>query len=92
LSTVSSSRRPTSTKVSYYGYEESNDKWVTGDRTRKPARKSYPLGAEVEVKWKRSWYPATVLEVRAGIHHIQYQDYGPEWNEWVASKRIRPAA
>jgi hypothetical protein len=30
--------------------------------------------------------------VRAGIHHIQYQDYGPEWNEWVASKRIRRAA
>ena len=28
--------------------------------------------------------------VRAGIHHIQYRDYGPEWNEWVALKRIRP--
>jgi hypothetical protein len=76
-------------KVHYYGYEESDDEWVTTDRIREAQRKSYPIGAAVEVKWKRSWYPAQVLEVRAGIHHIQYRDYGPEWNEWVASKRIR---
>ncbi|MFL5801498.1 MAG: agenet domain-containing protein [Roseiflexaceae bacterium] len=76
-------------KVHYYGYEESDDEWVTADRIREAKRKSYPIGAAVEVKWKRSWYPAKVLEVLAGIHHIQYQDYGPEWNEWVASKRIR---
>jgi hypothetical protein len=77
-------------KVHYYGYEESDDEWVTADRTREVSRKNYPVGATVEVKWKRSWYAAKVLEVRAGIHHIQYQGYGPEWNEWVASKRIRP--
>jgi hypothetical protein len=77
-------------KVHYYGYEESDDEWVTADRIREAKRKSYRVGAAVEVKWKRSWYSAKVLEVRAGIHHIQYQDYGPEWNEWVASKRIRP--
>ena len=76
-------------KVHYYGYEESDDEWVTRERIREAAHKSYPVGATVEVKWKRSWYPAKVLDVRAGIHHIQYQDYGPEWNEWVASKRIR---
>jgi len=76
-------------KVHYYGYEESDDEWVTADRTREVSRKSYPVGATVEVKWKRSWYAAKVLEVRAGIHHIQYQGYGAEWNEWVASKRIR---
>jgi hypothetical protein len=79
-------------KVHYYGYEESEDEWVTAERIREAKRKSYPIGAAVEVKWKRSWYPATVLEARAGIHHIQYRGYGPEWNEWVASKRIRSAA
>jgi hypothetical protein len=77
-------------KVHYYGYEESDDEWVTADRIREARRTSYPVGAAVEVKWKRSWYPATVLEARAGIHHIQYLGYGPEWNEWVASKRLRP--
>lgn len=76
-------------KVHYYGYEESDDEWVTVERIREVVRTSYPVGAAVEVKWKRKWYPATVLAVQNGIHHIQYQDYGPEWNEWVASKRIR---
>jgi hypothetical protein len=76
-------------KVHYYGYEESDDEWVIADCIREVKRTSYPVGATVEVKWKRKWYPAKVLDVRAGIHHIQYRDYGPEWNEWVASKRIR---
>jgi hypothetical protein len=76
-------------KVHYYGYEESDDEWVTADRMREVTWTRYPVGAAVEVKWKRKWYPATVLDIRGGIHQIQYQDYGPEWNEWVASKRIR---
>jgi hypothetical protein len=79
-------------KVHYYGYEESDDEWVAADRIREVKRKSYPASAAIEVSWKREWYPATVLEVRAGIHHIQYQDYGPEWNEWVSTKRIRAAS
>jgi hypothetical protein len=79
-------------KVHYFSYEESDDEWVTADRIREVKRKSYSVGAKVEVQWKRKWYVANVLDVRAGIHHIQYQEYGPEWNEWVASKRIRPIA
>jgi hypothetical protein len=79
-------------KVHYYGYEESDDEWVTGDRIRETVRKVYPAGAAVEVMWKRKWYSARVLDVRAGIHQIQYDGYGPEWNEWVALKRIRPIA
>jgi Agenet domain/Caspase domain len=78
-------------QVHYYGYETSDDAWVTGDRIRDAVRTTYPVGTAVEVKWKRSWYPATVLEAHSGIHQIQYRDYGPEWNEWVALKRIRPA-
>jgi hypothetical protein len=31
----------------------------------------------------------TFLEAYSGIHHIQYGGYGPEWNEWVALKRIK---
>jgi Caspase domain/Agenet domain len=77
-------------KIHYYGYEESDDEWVTDDRIREVTWKRYPIGTAVEVKWKRSWYPATVLNVHGGIHQIQYNDFGPEWNEWVASKRIRP--
>jgi hypothetical protein len=79
-------------RVHYYGYEESEDEWVTSDRIREVARPTYPIGATVAVKWKRNWYPATIKNVRAGIHYIEYEEHGPEWNEWVALKRIRPIA
>lgn len=79
-------------KVHYYGYEESDDEWLTEDNIREVKRESYPVGAQVEVKWKKKWYPARVVEALPGIHHIQYDEYGPEWNEWVASARIRPAS
>ena len=79
-------------QVHYYGYEASDDEWVPEDRTRTLARTTYPVGASVEVRWKKEWYPATVREVRAGIHYVEYELFGPEWNEWVPSKRIRPPA
>ena len=78
-------------KVHYYGYEESDDEWVTRERTRAAARPAYPAGTAVEVQWKRAWYPAKVVAMRSGVHQIQYDGYGPEWNEWVAHQRIRQA-
>lgn len=77
-------------QVHYYGYETSDDEWVPEDRTRTLTLTTYPVGASVEVSWKKQWYPATVLEVRSGIHLIAYDDFGPEWNEWAPSQRIRP--
>jgi hypothetical protein len=77
-------------KVHYYGYEASDDEWVAPERIREIARPSYSIGASVSVRWKRKWYPATVRDVRAGIHYIEYEDFGPEWNEWVALSRIQP--
>ena len=74
-----------------YGYEASDDEWVTGERIRAAVHTTYPAGTAVEVKWKRSWNPATALDAHSGIHQIQYDGYGPEWNEWVALKRIRQA-
>ncbi|HEU4326670.1 MAG TPA: hypothetical protein VFS21_26250 [Roseiflexaceae bacterium] len=77
-------------KVHYYGYEESDDEWLGVDQVRTVARPAYPVGAAVQVQWKQRWFPATVLDARFGIHHITYEGFGPEWNEWVALKRIRP--
>ncbi|HXV43316.1 MAG TPA: agenet domain-containing protein [Anaerolineae bacterium] len=78
-------------KVHYYGYEESDDEWITSDRIREVVRTTYSKGTAVEVKWKGEWYPAKVLEGHSGIHYIQYDGFGPEWNEWVALKRLRLA-
>jgi hypothetical protein len=77
-------------KVRYYGYDSVHDDWVSPEQTRTIGRPRYPIGATVEVKWKNRWHLATVLDERAGVHCIAYEGHGPEWNEWVSSKRIRP--
>jgi hypothetical protein len=79
-------------KVHYYGYPPSDDEWLTSERIREAVRTTYPVGSAVEVQWKRRWYPATVLDVQRGVHYIQYDEFGSEWNEWVALKRIRQPA
>jgi hypothetical protein len=79
-------------RVHYYGYEDSDDEWVTDQRIRDGARPVYAVGTPVEVQWKRTWYPATIKDVRSGVHYIQYDDFDAEWNEWVALKRIRLAS
>ncbi|HEY1015742.1 MAG TPA: agenet domain-containing protein [Herpetosiphonaceae bacterium] len=76
-------------KVHFYGYDETDDEWVDAGRIREAHRPVYPVGAQVEVLWKRKWYPATVKDVHYGVHYIQYDDYDESWGEWVALKRIR---
>lgn len=76
-------------KVHYIGYDAGDDLWVTPDKLRPIKPVQYAIGKEVEVLWKKTWYPATVLKVEDGIHLIHYTDYDSNWDEWVASKRIR---
>jgi hypothetical protein len=76
-------------KVHYYGWEDSDDEWVTADQIRDVTPVQYPVGAAVEVRWKGDWYPAQVLDVRGGVHYIKYDADSDEWNEWVGSRRIR---
>lgn len=76
--------------VHYFGYEDTDDEWVTPDRVREAVRPSYPVGALVEVLWQKEWYPARVRACVAGVHHIHYDGYDDGDDEWVATKRIRP--
>ena len=76
-------------KVHFFGYEESDDEWVTPDRMREMQRVVYPVGARVEVFSEEEWWGAQVLAVQSGIHHIQYDDFDAEWNEWVGPSRMR---
>jgi hypothetical protein len=78
-------------KVHYIGYGEGDDLWVTPDKLQPIKPVQYAVGSDVEVLWKKKWYPATVLKVKEGIHLIHYADYESSWDEWVASKRIRRA-
>ncbi len=76
-------------KIHFIGYEEDEDAWVAPEDLRPIKPTQYAAGSEVEVVWKKRWYPATVLQAKAGIHLIHYTDYEAKWDEWVPSKRIR---
>lgn len=45
----------------------------------------------IQVLWGGSWWNATALESRANTTKIHYTGWGPEWDEWVESARIRKA-
>lgn len=82
--------RGTNVKVHYYGFELEDEEWVTAKNIRIPHSDSpYRVGEKVEVNYKRTWYPAHVLDIKGGSHYVSYDDYDTDENEWVSTKRIR---
>jgi hypothetical protein len=77
------------TQVRYMGFGAEWDEWVGADRRRPYAPKAFPVGQSVEVEWKETWWPATVLAAKLGLHRIHYADFTDVWDEWVSPKRIR---
>ena len=76
--------------IHYYGYEQTDDEWVTTKMIRIPKVTSiYKIGEKVEVEWKKQWFPAHILNIKGGSHFVSYDDYDTDENEWVSSKRIR---
>ncbi len=49
------------------------------------------VGEKAEVEWKGKWYNAKVLKTSDDKSKcfVQYDGYGPEWNEWVGEDRIK---
>lgn len=77
-------------KVHYFGWEYSDDEWVSTSETRDASIRQYPAGAAVEVEWQGAWYPAKVMRVSKGIHLISYKGYDESWDEWVGPSRMKP--
>lgn len=77
--------------VHYDGYTARWDATVDAADTRPYAPTAYAPGTRVSVRWNDDWFPATVREVRLGVHHVHYDDYAETWDEWVAIDRVRPA-
>src|SRR5947207_5845095 len=75
-------------KIHFIGYEDDEDAWVAPEDLKPIKPTQYAAGSEVEVVWKKRWYPATILQVKSGIHLIHYTDYDSKWDEWVPTKRI----
>ncbi len=85
-------RRGALTKIHYTGWGPEWDEWVTAARLRfvKPSAVPAPrAGQPVEVEWRGSWWPAEVIEHRAGLTKIHYTGWGAEWDEWIEAPRLR---
>ncbi|MCI4624819.1 MAG: hypothetical protein L3V56_02545 [Candidatus Magnetoovum sp. WYHC-5] len=50
---------------------------------------SCSVGEKVEVEWKGSWYPASVLDTSGSRCFIHYDGYDNSWDEWVGPGRVR---
>lgn len=75
--------------VHYYGWEDWDDEWVRRNQMREPKVVEYAAGSDVDVIWKRKWYPAKILSAELGVHLIHYVGYDEGWDEWVGAARIR---
>ncbi len=76
-------------RVRYTGYFEEDDTWLAAKYLRAISIVRYVVGKHVEVRWEGKWWPAEILREENGVHFITYDGFGPAWNEWVSSKRIR---
>jgi len=76
-------------KIHYLGYEDTWDEWVSYVTLRDIPFSVYPENTKIKVEWDGQWYSATILKVKDVFHLISYTGYGDEWNEWVASNRIK---
>lgn len=77
-------------QIRYYGYEESDDEWLTADKIRQAQIKQYPVGSAVNVNWVGKWFTGKVLAVKGSSHYITFDGFGKEWDEWTPSTRIKP--
>jgi RNA binding activity-knot of a chromodomain. len=46
-------------------------------------------GDKAQVKWRGTWYPATVINAQGNKCYIHYDGYGNSWDEWVGPGRIQ---
>ena len=77
--------------IRYGGYKESADECVEASAVRPysvPARR-FAAQTKVYAEWEKSWYAATVLDYRLGLHRIGYDGFSEYWDEWVPADLLR---
>lgn len=77
-------------KVHYVGYGDRSDQWIDRTRFRAYPPLPYAPGAQVNVEWKGSWYPAQVLRIDVEFARVRFDGYGEAYDEWVTAARVRP--
>ena len=49
----------------------------------------FSVGQHVNIEWNGQWYDGHILETNDDQYRITYRDYGPEWDEWVETSRLK---
>ncbi len=53
---------------------------------------AYEQKEKIQVNWDGEWFPATILDLKAGKYLIRYDGYSSDADEWVDETRMRRAA
>jgi hypothetical protein len=79
--------------ISYPGWAAYWNEWVTSRRIVDASADDQALSKAVAVmvEWRGTWYPAKVLDRKAGRYLIRYDGYDASWDEWVGPRRVRLA-
>lgn len=75
--------------IHYFGWGKEWDEWKDYNELKNVEFKMYPINDKIQVKWGDKWYPAIIIKKEDVYHYIKYEGWGDEWNEWVASDRIK---
>jgi hypothetical protein len=75
--------------IRWAGYREHEIEEIPKSDIRPFVPQQHRAGTRVEAEWEGSWYPATVLTARWGMHLVHYDAFEPVWDEWVSTDRIR---
>jgi hypothetical protein len=75
--------------VTWPGWSRKYDMWLPKSRTRAYSPKTWPVGAKVEVEWRKQWWPARILKVERGLHFVHYDGFPESDDEWVRAERIK---
>ena len=62
-------------RVTWPGWSRKYDMWLPNSRTRAYAPKLWPVGAKVEVEWRKQWWPARIVTVERGLHFVHYDGF-----------------
>lgn len=54
------------------------------------AQVTYTTGDALQISWEGSWYAGHVVEVADGRYKVHYDGWADNWDEWVATDRLRP--
>lgn len=83
--------RDGSYRVHYFGFEDSDDEWVSMRQIRNlrtPASSSM-AGARVEAEWQGQQHPPRVSKIDQGANNNHYKRYDGGWDESVIPNRNR---